>query len=325
MASDVSLPVLHPRCVGDGKHNRDICCEAVLQWSVCAIARVVTPDAVEVFEDNRRTGVNMTETGSTAVRKLQAGTLKLEVYPDGKAAGAAAARAAAEHMHRLAVAAQEIAVVFATGASQLEMLRALTAMRDLPWNQVNGFHLDEYVGIDENHRASFRRYLRENLTSRVPMKQFHEIDGSAADPQAACREYAWQLRQVNPQLCLLGVGENGHLAFNDPGEADFEDPEEVKIVHLDAVCRQQQAAEGWFETLGEVPARAITLTIPTILRVPKLILTIPGSRKAEIVRRMLTKPISTDCPATILRRHPDATVYIDNTAAAELGDLKGDI
>jgi glucosamine-6-phosphate deaminase len=251
----------------------------------------------------------MTETGSTAAHALQVGTLKLEIYPDGKAAGAAAARAVAEHMRKLASAAQEIAVIFATGASQLEMLCALTSMRDLPWSQVNGFHLDEYVGIDENHRASFRRYLRENLTSRVPMKQFQEIDGSAADPQA---------------VCLLGVGENGHLAFNDPGEADFEDPEEVKIVHLDTVCRQQQAAEGWFQTLEEVPARAITLTIPTILRVPKLILTIPGSRKAEIVRRMLTEPISTDCPATILRRHRDATVYIDSAAAAELGSFKGD-
>ena len=251
----------------------------------------------------------------------QAGRLKVEVYRDGKAAGEAAARAAAEHLHKLAETAQEIAVIFATGASQLEMLRVLTSMRNLPWSKINGFHLDEYVGIDENHPASFRRYLRENLRQRVAMRQFHELNGSAADPQGVCLEYAQLLRAAQPQLCLLGVGENGHLAFNDPGEADFGDAADVKIVALDAVCRQQQAAEGWFPMLEDVPARAMTLTIPTILRVPKLILTIPGDRKARIVRRTLTEPISPECPATILRTHPDATAYIDSAAAAELDNF----
>ncbi len=255
------------------------------------------------------------------MQTIQVGRLKVEIHPDGKSAGVAAAHAVAEHLRQQTSAAEEIAVIFATGASQLETLRALTGTPGLPWNRVTGFHLDEYVGIDANHPASFRRYLRENLTDRVAMREFHAIHGSAADPQAVCREYARQLRVADPQLCLLGVGENGHLAFNDPAEADFHDAEDVKIVHLDAVCRQQQAAEGWFKTLQDVPTRAITLTIPALFRVPKLIVTIPGSRKATIMRRTLTEAISTECPATILRTHPDATAYIDRAAAAELGDL----
>jgi glucosamine-6-phosphate deaminase len=263
-------------------------------------------------------------TGSAEIQKFQVGTLKLEIYPDGKAAGLAAAEAIAEHLRQQKGAADEIPVIFATGASQLEMLRELTAMRGLPWDRVNGFHLDEYVGIDDHHPASFRRYLRENLTSRVRLREFHEINGSAPDLEAVCHDYARQLRAAAPGLCLLGFGENGHLAFNDPGEADFNDPQDVKIVHLDDACRQQQAAEGWFKTLQDVPARAITVTIPALFRVPKLVLTIPGSRKAEIARRVLTEPISPDCPATILRTHPDATAYLDRAAAAELGDLISD-
>jgi glucosamine-6-phosphate deaminase len=136
-----------------------------------------------------------------------------------------------------------------------------------------------------------------------------------------CLYYAEKLRSSNPQLCLLGIGENGHLAFNDPALADFSDPLDVKVVHLDSMCRQQQAAEGWFNTPEDVPEYAITLTIPTLLRVPKLIVSVPGSRKAKIMRRTLEEAISTACPATILRTHPDVTVYLDKDSAAQLDGL----
>ena len=254
---------------------------------------------------------------SATIKKFKVGSLKLEVHESGKAAGEAAAKAVAENLRQLETDAKDIAVIFATGASQLETLRALTSIPNLPWKRVRGFHLDEYIGIDANHPASFRRYLRENLTERVQMREFSEIDGSVLDANAVCRAYAQKLLQANPQICQLGIGENGHLAFNDPGEADFNDLEDVKVVDLDAVCRQQQASEGWFKTLQDVPTRAITVTIPALFRVPKLILTIPGNRKASIVRRVLEEPISPDCPATILRTHPDATAYLDTEAAAE--------
>lgn len=253
-----------------------------------------------------------------AVKQFSVGTLKLEVHDDRKAAGEAAARAAAKVLKHLDEAQQEIGVIFATGASQLEMLHALTSMPDLPWKKVHGFHLDEYVGIAEDHPASFRRYLRENLTKRVPMAEFFEIDGTTSDPDRLRRDYVQRLRQANPQLCLLGIGENGHLAFNDPPEANFSDPEAMKVVTLDRECRQQQMAEGWFKRFEDVPERAFTLTIPTLFKVPKLILSVPGRRKSQSVRRTLEEPISTACPSTILRTHPDVTIYLDAESASEL-------
>ena len=250
--------------------------------------------------------------------RFQVDTLNVEVHPDSQSSGRAAADAASQAICELSEGQDSVSVIFATGASQLDTLGALTNRNDIPWNKIVSFHLDEYVGIDEHHPASFRGYLRENLTTRVPIREFHEIDGNAPDLVSFCTAYAKKLREANPQLCVLGIGENGHLAFNDPGEADFHDPREMKVVHLDSACRKQQAAEGWFRTWEEVPDRALTLTIPTIMRVPELILSVPGKRKAEIVRRVLHQAISEDCPATILRTHPNATLFLDFESAAEL-------
>ena len=194
----------------------------------------------------------------------------------------------------------------------------MVSRHDIPWNGIAGFHLDEYVGIDENHPASFRKYLREELTARVDMRAFFEIDGNASDLDGLCRRYVEKLHRREPQLCLLGIGENGHLAFNEPSEADFHDPQEMKVVRLDLACRQQQVAEGWFQTPEEVPERALTLTIPTLSRIPKLIVSVPCERKAQIVRRVLEDSISEQCPATILRTHPDAMLFLDSESAAEL-------
>lgn len=252
---------------------------------------------------------------------LQFGTMQVEVHPNRKAAGIAAARAASKALIELGRVRDSIGVIFATGASQLDTLEALTGIESLPWNKVRGFHMDEYVGIAADHPASFRRYLRERLTQKVQMKEFFEIDGSLSDPEQTARDYAQKLRSAEPQLCLLGIGENGHLAFNDPDVANFEDPLDIKIVRLDAMCRQQQAAEGWFPSVEDVAEYAITLTIPTLFRVPKLIVSVPGGRKAKIVRRALEEPISTDCPATILRTHPDVTLYLDFESANELDGI----
>lgn len=254
----------------------------------------------------------------TGIRSFTVGTLKFEVHPSGEAAGVAAAAAAANVLQRLDRQAPEFGVIFATGASQLFMLRALTSMKSLPWHRAAGFHLDEYVGLPQNHPGSFRHYLREHLTQLVPLKRFFEIDGDATDLDRTCQDYVQRLRSHSPQLCFLGVGENGHLAFNDPAEADFIDRHAMKVVELDRVCRRQQFAEGWFQSLEGVPERALTLTIPTLLNVPTLIVSVPGPRKANIVRRMIEEPISTSCPATILRAHPNATVYLDRDSAMEL-------
>jgi glucosamine-6-phosphate deaminase len=252
------------------------------------------------------------------VRHLQVGPMRIEIHPSRQAAGEAAAAAAARSLLGFAGRAPTFGVIFATGASQLATLHALTATPDLPWKQVVGFHMDEYVGIPAEHPASFRRYLRENLTARAALNHFHEIDGTVADLESLCDEYVVRLRQHDPQLCLLGIGENGHLAFNDPAEADFADPRDMKIVKLDTECREQQVAEGWFPSVAAVPEKALTLTIPALMCVPKLIASVPGSRKARIVRRALEEPITTACPATILRTHSDVTMFLDQESAAEL-------
>lgn len=269
-------------------------------------------------DTNIRLTKEFMKTPNCNVRRFDSGKIKIEIHPDKKAAGAAAAHAAAAELRRLDRFRDGIGVIFATGASQLDMLDALTSIPDLPWERVRGFHMDEYIGLDENHPASFRRYLREQLTGRVTMREFFEIDGNTENVDSFCLEYIRLLSAADPQLCLLGIGENGHLAFNDPSEAKFDEPEAMKVVTLDDVCRQQQVAEGWFKTLQEVPEQALTLTIPTLFRVPKLICSVPGSRKATVVRRTLEEPITTNCPSTFLRNHPDVTIYLDVDSAADL-------
>lgn len=255
------------------------------------------------------------------IRSFRAGNLNVEVYESTQAMGNAAARSAAEYLLALTDSHETVAAIFATGASQMATLGALTSFPNLPWNRVVGFHMDEYLGISAEHPASFRRYLRERLTNMVRIRRFYEIDGNG-NPEETCRKYADLLRQHSPQLCLLGIGENGHLAFNDPAEANFDDSLDVKIVSLDERCRQQQVSEGWFKSMAEVPSRAITLTIPALMRVPRLIASVPGERKSHIVYRTFTEEISTRCPASILRTHPNATVYLDLDSAAELAPGK---
>ena len=257
-----------------------------------------------------------------SVRRFNVGKLKLEIHGSPKAAGEAAARAAASELLRLGRSRDEIGVIFATGASQIETLASLTSVPELPWDRVVGFHMDEYVGLNASHPASFRRYMRERLTKCVAMHAFYEVDGNAEQIQAYCREYACAIERAAPSLCLIGIGENGHLAFNDPGEADFHDPFAMKVVTLDDACRDQQVAEGWFARRDDVPEQALTLTIPALLRVPKLIASVPGPRKASIVRRTINDPISTACPSTILRTHDDTTIYLDAESAAELGEYR---
>jgi glucosamine-6-phosphate deaminase len=255
------------------------------------------------------------------VQRFRADLIKVEIHPTREAAGAAAAKAAAEELTELAKIRDSIGVIFATGASQFDTLSALTLIADLPWSQVRGFHMDEYIGISANHPASFRHYLRERLTQQVKMKEFLEIFGDGPDPEETARAYAETLRAADPHLCLLGIGENGHLAFNDPDVADFTDPLDAKIVQLDLMCREQQVAEKWFANIDEVPQSAITLTIPALMRIPRLIVSVPGSRKAQIVRCALEDSISRACPATVLRTHPNVTMYLDRESASELGGL----
>jgi glucosamine-6-phosphate deaminase len=209
-------------------------------------------------------------------------------------------------------------VMFATGNSQLGFLDVLTVRDDIDWARVVGFHMDEYRGISAEHPASFRRYLRERIVDRVHPGAFHFIAGDAPDPQGECRRYAALLRKHPLDLCCLGIGENGHLAFNDPPVADFEDPLDVKVVALDEACRRQQVGEGHFATVDDVPAEAITVTIPALLRAGRVLANVPEARKRDPVRVALTGPVSTACPASILRTHSNVTLHLDRRSAADV-------
>ncbi len=205
-------------------------------------------------------------------------------------------------------------IVFATGASQQAMLEVLTHEPGIKWGQMTAFHLDEYLGLDDQHPASFCCYLRERVAQRVPIGAFHWIDGSSPNPQQECRRLAALIAAHPIDVALIGIGENGHLAFNDP-PADFETSEPFWVVDLDDRCRQQQVGEGWFTSLAEVPRQAITMSIRQILSARMIVCTVPDARKAEAVAAAVLGPLTPDVPASILRQHADATIYLDRDSA----------
>ena len=253
----------------------------------------------------------------TLVSAFRVDDLAVRVFAAEKELGEAAASDAADTI-RAAVARDGRAnVMFASGNSQLAFLDALTARDDVAWNRVTGFHMDEYVRMDDTHPASFARYMRERIVDVVHPLAFHCVDGTN-DAKAECQRYAALLREHPLDLCCLGVGENGHLAFNDPPFADFDDAEDVKEVELDDASRRQQVGEGHFRGLDDVPRTAITVTIPALLRATRVLAIVPEARKADAVRRALEDPIATSCPASVLRRTPQATLYLDRTSAANV-------
>lgn len=250
------------------------------------------------------------------LQQFRADHLNVYVYQTRAQMGAAAAASVAAELRRLTHEHKRAIGIFASAPSQNEFLDALVAAPDIEWTSVIAFHLDEYLGLDEEALQSFRHYLIERLVKRVPLAEFHGLRGEAANPKAVCVNYASLLAFKPPDFAALGIGENGHLAFNDPPVCDFNDPAAVKIVELDEACRQQQVNDGCFPTLDAVPRRALTLTIPTLMACAKLFLSVPGPRKQQAVKQTLQGPITTGCPASILRMHREAHLFLDREAAA---------
>jgi glucosamine-6-phosphate deaminase len=245
--------------------------------------------------------------------------MTVSVHPDVDALGRAAAADAAAVIGR-AVAERGVAhAMFATGNSQLAFVDALVhTTADVPWSDVVVFHMDEYVGAGPDHPAGFQRWIRQRIVDRVQPRAAHYLNG-LAEPGAEADRYAEILRRHPLDLCCLGIGENGHLAFNDPPVANFDDPLAVKVVELEPACRQQQVNEGHFSTLADVPAHAVTVTIPALLAATTVLAIVPEARKAEPVRRALTGPVSTACPASILRTTSHVRLYLDPGSAGALG------
>ncbi len=210
------------------------------------------------------------------------------------------------------------AAILATGNSQIQFLARLVAMGGVDWSRVTLFHMDEYLGISGDHKASFRRYMRERVESLVRPKAFHYLEGDAEQPLDEIARYTALLKAQPIDLCCLGVGENGHIAFNDPPVARFDDPHLVKLVKLDDACKLQQVREGHFASLETVPPYALTLTVPALCTAKRMMCVAPESRKAEAVRNMLRGPVATSCPASILRTQPQCTLFLDRDSAAGL-------
>lgn len=241
--------------------------------------------------------------------------LRVRVHRDTGALAHMAAEEAAACL-RDAVRARGVAhAMFATGNSQVQFVDALVrSPADVPWPDVVVFHMDEYVGVGPAHPAGFQRWIRERIADRAHPGRVHYLDGQA-DPGEECRRYAELLRSHPLDLCCLGIGENGHLAFNDPPVADFDDPVDVKMVALDMDCRLQQVHEGHFPAVDAVPTHAVTVTIPALLRAGVVLAIVPEARKAEPVRAALTGPVSTACPASVLRRQANVTLHLDPDSA----------
>ena len=245
-------------------------------------------------------------------------SLRTRVFDDKQALGQAAAEHAASVLTRAIASRGTARILVATGASQFEFLDALTSRSDIDWTKVEMFHLDEYVGLPADHPASFRRYLRERFIEPTGIERYHLLDGEA-DPEEVSERTGRALQAAPVDCAFVGIGENGHLAFNDP-PADFTTRKPYIIVTLDEACRRQQVGEGWFASLDEVPERAISISIQQIMDSREIICVVPDGRKAEAVRRCLEGPVTAEAPASILQTHPSTTVYLDRASAALLGE-----
>ncbi|MES1257145.1 MAG: glucosamine-6-phosphate deaminase [Acidobacteriota bacterium] len=244
--------------------------------------------------------------------------LEVRIYSDAKAAGEEGAEIAAGLLRETLARDGRMAIVFASAVSQDPFLAALRAQPEIAWERITAFHMDEYAGMRADHPASFRRFLRERLLDHVPVAAFHQLDGNAPDAAAECERYAGLLRQAQPSLVIMGIGENGHLAFIDPPVCDFNEPRDVRPVALDDVCRMQQVHDGAFARIDDVPRQALSLTIPFFLRVPRALVFVNGRHKSAAVKTTLEGPVSEVCPASALRRHPSATMFLDDAAASQL-------
>jgi glucosamine-6-phosphate deaminase len=230
----------------------------------------------------------------------------------GKVAGADIAEAMRARLHTQS----HLRMIFAAAPSQREMLQALLAQDGIDWSRVTAFHMDEYIGLPEDAPQSFGMWLRDAIFDRVPFAHVHLIR-PGSDLEATCSAYGDKLMEAPIDLVLLGIGANGHLAFNDP-PADLNDPLRVKVVTLDAVCRQQQVDDGCFNSFADVPRMAITLTVTMLLRGDRLFCCVPGANKSDAVRSMVNDPIGGNCPATALRTHPRCTIYLDRDSSSDL-------
>jgi len=252
------------------------------------------------------------------VRTLTVNRMPVKVYTNRQQMGAAAAAQVAARLRTLLRNQSHVQMVFAAAPSQAELLENLAAAGQIDWSRVIAFHLDDYLDLPAGHPASFGTWLKERFFDRVQPGRVHYLTQAAASTAQQCQRYAELLAERPLDVACIGVGENGHIAFNDPPVADFHDPEAVKVVALDDRCRMQQVNDGCFAHLDLVPYTALSLTIPAIMSAREIFCVVPGERKAQAVKGALLGPVTTKCPASILRTHTAARMYLDVDAAAHV-------
>lgn len=252
------------------------------------------------------------------IRSFTKDQLGVRIYSNRTDAGVAGAEIAACLIREKIARDGSMAIVFASAVSQDPFLAAFRAQPGIAWDRITAFHMDEYTGMSGEHPASFRRFLRERLLDHVPMAAFHQLNGEASDPDAECARYSALLAEAQPSLVIMGIGENGHLAFIDPPVCDFDDPRSVRPVDLDDICRMQQVHDGAFAQLNDVPKQALSLTVPFFLSIPRALVFVNGHHKSNAVQAAIEGPVTEACPASVLRRHQAATMFLDAEAAEKL-------
>lgn len=252
------------------------------------------------------------------LKEFDKGLAHIVVYENRVQMGEAAGKEIAEKIRELQETKEEVNIMFAAAPSQNETLARLIQEKGICWEKINAFHMDEYIGIPTGHATSFVTFLKKAVFDRVPLKQVYCLDCTAKDPDAEARRYEGVLKRFPLDLCILGIGENGHIAFNDPGVADFEDSRNVKVVAIDERCKQQQVNDGNFAHISQVPPEAITVTIPGLTAAEYMYCVVPAATKAEAVKNLVTGEVSLSCPASILTRKKNAKIYLDADSAKDI-------
>lgn len=252
----------------------------------------------------------------TTIKEFLKDSLQVKIYSDRREMGISAAKMAAQCLRGLLRHKDEVNIIFAAAASQLEFLEAIVLEKDIEWDRVNAFHMDEYTSLPVAHPQRFGNFLNEKIFSKLPLKKVYYLNEDGDDTEAESIRYAALLQQMPPDITFMGIGENTHLAFNDPHVADFNDPVLVKIIDLDEPCKLQQVHDGCFATVNDVPSYAYTLTIPALLQSEHIFCMVPGKNKAQAVKHTLMEAISEKYPSTSLRNHADAVLFLDQDSAA---------
>lgn len=252
------------------------------------------------------------------IKEFYTDKLHTRVFDTREAMGQCAGEEIAQKLRDLLASRDQVNIMFGAAPSQNETLAALASAGGIDWSRVNAFHMDEYAGLPKDHPASFGNYLARHIFSLLPFRSVNLINGGAADIDAEAARYSELLEKMPLDICVLGIGENGHIAFNDPHVADFRDPLKVKLVELDERCRIQQVHDGCFECLDAVPRCALTVTVPAMFAAGTMICSVPAKTKAEAVKRTIEGPISAQCPASVMRLHSDARLYTDADAASQI-------